>query len=376
MDPQQRVDQIIDDLYAGLLDRSAWDRAIIGMSDWIGSAGALLMSVDPISYRILRSETHRLNSATVAAYRGHWITEDLRMGPAMRVPVAEPFNEQKLGLRQQWERSAIFNEFLISEDTPYCLATWLHKAPEKMVVLTFQATCKRGAFEDAEVRRMEILIPHVRRAFGMRDRLEAHDVRANTLSAALDALQFAFLVLDARGRILDANSLAEELLRGEPAIRRDADHSLWLREPAGSQLAALLCTGTFGKPHSDGVFNVPRGNGLQNLSVLVAPMPDASVTWTCTDPRWLVFVFDPDRRVQPAVATIAHDLGISEREAEIAALLAMGHDLSVIAQRLNISIHTARSHLRHIFAKTGTRSQVDLVRRILTSPMAYVACKV
>jgi DNA-binding CsgD family transcriptional regulator len=163
-------------------------------------------------------------------------------------------------------------------------------------------------------------------------------------------------------------------LRREPAIRREKDHTLWLREPAGSQLRDLVRKNKVSNGNSGGVFNVPRDGGLQSLSVLVSPMPAVPVTWTGVDPHWLIFIFDPERRMAPAAAIISHDLGISEREAEIAALLAIGYDLSRVSQRLGISVHTARSHLKHIFSKTGIQSQSDLIRRILTSPAAYAAC--
>ena len=34
-----------------------------------------------------------------------------------------------------------------------------------------------------------------------------------------------------------------------------------------------------------------------------------------------------------------------------------------VAQRLYISAHTVNSHLRHVFAKLGIRSRVELARR-------------
>ena len=374
MRPRSRADQIIDDLYAGTLEASAWDRALIGLADLIGSSGALLFSVNPTTAVILRDEIHRLDRDAVSAYRTLWISQDIRLAPALQVPIAEPMFERMLGIEEKWKSTEIFNDFAVPRDMPYFLATWLHKAPDKVVALSFQGNRRRGPFDESEACQIKSLMPHLRRALEIRDRLETQQIRANTLSSAIEGLQFGLFVLDGKGCILDASGLAQEMLRQEPAIRREKDHTLWLRDPAGSQLRSLVRTSKLSKGNSGGVFNVPRAGGLQSLSVFVSPMPAVPVTWTGADPRWLVFILDPERRAAPAAAIISCDLGISEREAEIAALLAIGYDLSRVSQRLGISVHTARSHLKHIFSKTGIQSQGDLLRRILTSPAAYAAC--
>jgi DNA-binding CsgD family transcriptional regulator len=354
-------DHLIHDLYAGTLDESAWDRALIGIANWLGSSGALLCSVNPASEVVLRKELHPADSEAVNGYRKCW----------KAATTAELAFEGKLDSRQKWQSTVIFNDPLVARDTPYVLSTWLYKSVQKAVFISFPATCDRGPFEDSDARRLESIVPHIRRALEVRDRLEARQVRANTLASAIAGLQFGLFVLDSQGCILDAAGIAEELLLRDAAIRRDKDHALWLREPAGLQLRNLVRGATPAKRDSNCVFSLPRDNGMQSLAVIVTSTPAVPSTWTGADPRWLVFVYDPERRVAtPAI--IARELNISEREAEIAALLTMGHDLSVITRRLSISVHTTRSHLKHIFEKTGTRSQADLVRRILTSPAAHV----
>jgi DNA-binding CsgD family transcriptional regulator len=39
------------------------------------------------------------------------------------------------------------------------------------------------------------------------------------------------------------------------------------------------------------------------------------------------------------------------------------------AKKLSISLPTARTHLQHIFEKTGARNQVELVAQVLCSPL-------
>lgn len=52
--------------------------------------------------------------------------------------------------------------------------------------------------------------------------------------------------------------------------------------------------------------------------------------------------------------------GLTERERAVATLLLGGHDTQAVAERLEISRHTLRDHVKAIFAKTGVRSRPQL----------------
>jgi DNA-binding NarL/FixJ family response regulator len=56
---------------------------------------------------------------------------------------------------------------------------------------------------------------------------------------------------------------------------------------------------------------------------------------------------------------------LSQREKQIVAALAAGKDPKTIAQSLEISVHTVRSHLKTIYRKVGVRTQLELVTRVL-----------
>jgi DNA-binding CsgD family transcriptional regulator len=55
--------------------------------------------------------------------------------------------------------------------------------------------------------------------------------------------------------------------------------------------------------------------------------------------------------------------GLTEREVEVIRLVAQGLANKEIADRLNISYHTAVNHVRNIFEKTGVHSRTELIRR-------------
>jgi DNA-binding CsgD family transcriptional regulator len=104
---------------------------------------------------------------------------------------------------------------------------------------------------------------------------------------------------------------------------------------------------------------------------LPTPVNGPLIGWVSSAPRWLILLFDPEHRVLPTAEVIARDLGITAREAELAAQLSLGLSLQQVSHRLGVSIHTARVHLKSIYAKTGLNSQAQIVRRVITGPAAH-----
>jgi DNA-binding CsgD family transcriptional regulator len=250
---------------------------------------------------------------------------------------------------------------------PHFMPAWLHKSATKAVTLSFQATRKHGAFEARDLETYRQMLPHISRALEIRDRLEQAQVRADTLARNLDTVSFGVAVLDSGGRLLEANAIVQALLTEDCGIHRKPDGALWLRDPAGRELSRWIASETPPAHLADTLLHVPRSNAPP-LSVRVTPLPVRITSWIGGDPRWLLLIFDPDRRVHACVELIARDLGISAREAEVAALLVSGYNLHEVAQRWGVSEHTARAQLKSIFRKTGIRSQSDLVRRVALGP--------
>ncbi|MFX3548128.1 LuxR C-terminal-related transcriptional regulator [Ralstonia mannitolilytica] len=71
--------------------------------------------------------------------------------------------------------------------------------------------------------------------------------------------------------------------------------------------------------------------------------------------------------VQPANAWLTGLFHLTRREADVADLLAHGADPASIARKLGISLDTVRTHLKHVYRKTNTHSQCDVVRLMLAA---------
>lgn len=87
----------------------------------------------------------------------------------------------------------------------------------------------------------------------------------------------------------------------------------------------------------------------ENLQVAVQPSVVAGS----------ILVNVPSRLVDPTPS-----LGLTSREREIADHIARGMKNSEIADELFISIDTVKRHLANIYAKTGAKNRVQLVRAL------------
>ncbi len=67
------------------------------------------------------------------------------------------------------------------------------------------------------------------------------------------------------------------------------------------------------------------------------------------------------RPTGPSLPPTLADVGLSARERDVVVLLLEGHRVSTIAQRLFLSPHTVRNHLKAIFRKTKVGSQAALI---------------
>jgi PAS domain-containing protein len=176
-----------------------------------------------------------------------------------------------------WRRTPILNEYLLPVDAPHFMPAWLHKSGTKFVTLSLLGSKKRGPFDTQDVEIFQRILPHVSRALEIRDRLERAKVRTETIAQQLDTVTFGVAVLDTAGKVLDANSVMQNYFGCDRAIRREADGTLSLCEPAGTQLRRWIGSCMPPEDCRDGLLRVPRLDALP-LSVLLTPLP----TRTCS----------------------------------------------------------------------------------------------
>ncbi len=110
---------------------------------------------------------------------------------------------------------------------------------------------------------------------------------------------------------------------------------------------------------------IPHPNDGRLITVLVASTRsrdfDRRGNAGHCDRAAIIFMFDPARLSAPPPKWIMDAYQLTMAEARVALQASLGRSVSDIGNRLNISPNTVKTHLRHIFAKTGVHGQAELV---------------
>ncbi len=81
------------------------------------------------------------------------------------------------------------------------------------------------------------------------------------------------------------------------------------------------------------------------------------------------------KRIDPRIRTVVDGFGLTPREAQLVELIAVGYSTEDIAEALDISTATVRTHIRAIFNEVGVSTRAELVARIMAKILRMIPHK-
>jgi len=358
----QQVLRVLENLYDAAIEPAGWPRALDALADTVGAHVAALGRCDATTKTVV-DLAPRLDPDYVRVYEQHWADRNpfrqmWQPNPPLGVITPELFMP-----RDEYTRTELFQEWVRPQQIEAAMATNTLLDNGVTTVLRLYRPWRIGDFEAADVQLFAALIPHIQRAVQLQHRLAALNMQRTGTAAAFDRLRDGVVIVDRQLRIVFANRTAEELLAEGDALRRD-DAGLAAATPEDTAaLRRLIVGGHNGNPlpGAGGRRGLSRGDGRMPLEVLVVPLR-GDIAWASHDP-WAtaLFVSDPDRDCRSRAATLRRRFGLTRAETALLVEIVKGDGLRAAAERLGVSLATARTHLRHVFDKTGTRRQAELV---------------
>ena len=300
--------------------------------------------VDPARHEIYASYYHHINPIPPLA---------------LAAPVGAVRTDTMMMPRREFARTEFFNDFLLPQDCGSMLGDATYAENSRQVSVVVQ---RRREFEEEEVALYRRLVPHLQRAVQLNAKLELLNLKCAASAEMLDRLDRGAFLVDASARVLFTNVEAERSMRVEGGLRV-VNHMLRARSASDTTKLHALIAGCAGKSGKEGdLLLIARGPDLAPMTVSVLPFRREQLIVSSQRPVAIVFTSDPDRVQQPAADRIKLRYGLTPAETAFAIEIAKGDGIQACADRLGITHSTARTHLLHIFRKTDTNRQAELVR--------------
>jgi DNA-binding CsgD family transcriptional regulator/PAS domain-containing protein len=357
---------VVEKIYDAAIDTAKWSSALNGIMGLVGASASGIHFGD--SSVLNQDPTHfygqgytEFFASKIQAYSSIWALQsgmlNWKVGEAMHLPEILPHEE--------FVNGRFYKEVIQPDGQCDYIGMIALREGTRYAPITLSTIDAVGPFTKRAVELVRLLSPHICRSAKIGLALELKSLNNARLEATLNSLSAGVFLVNRDGKILFMNAAAEGQIKRDHAlsvtnnrlIPKDATAahkfaqslsgaddagvggiSLALPDAAGGMVATLL----------------PLENGeRQNLGGLSSPAAFA------------VFVQNP--AIVPPVpgAAFAQLYGLTPAELRVSLAMAPSLSPQEAAHNLGLSVSTVKSHLQHIFIKTGTNKQSDLMQLLM-----------
>jgi DNA-binding CsgD family transcriptional regulator len=375
MRDDETLTHLIGHIYDAALDDSLWPEVLAAIGEFVGGQAGGILSKDSVSrisiphyhfgvdpsYIQLYSETHsKFDPVSTLPF--------FDIGQIVSVPELVPYDEFLEG--------RFFREWM----QPQGLVDAANSVLEKSVLSCSFVTILRdeagGIVDDELRRRMGLVVPHVRRAVLIGQVIDLKQAEAATFADMLDGLSAGIFLIAADGRIVHANAAGHGMLNSGNFLR-----SMSGRLVSSDNQAHKILHETF----------VAANDGDAGIGVKAIALPliarngerfvahvlpltagarrSAGRTYTATV---AMFVRKQALEGLSAPEVIAGTYNLTPTELRVLLAIVEVGGIPEVAASLGVADSTIKTHVGHLFEKTGLRRQADLVKLVAgyTTPLA------
>lgn len=370
----EKLNALILRIYDAALDDEQWALLIRDLTRLLNAEDSILFgSPDTGNDRMLvLSPMINADISAPAAYESHFWKHDIWKAGAAQHDLAHRgaiFHGDQFIERNAFQNTEIYCDFFkpMMNGTGVVLTAVIEEATREQpmpLVLSFYKSLSADSFTQQDEQLVRKLIPHFQRSLAIRRKLLEEQQMRQLRELALDKSKDAIILLNVTGRVLFVNQQAEKLLRhGSLSIRNGR-----LTSSISSEHRALMTALLNAQAGIGGTLQFGGYNQITRMAIL-SPIPPARGELLGVSIHIMMIIYDPDRiNYSGDLEVFAKRYQLTAAETRILKNLLLQQSTAEIAQVLHISIHTLRTHLKSLFAKTDTKNQRELVNLCRSYP--------
>lgn len=360
----ESLKEVTTQIYDAVADPDLWPDVLERLRDELNAAGSALIDYDFASHscRVVASAGTAVEFLECyqegLARQIPWIHDGPWYAPGRVSHGHEIIADDELA------KSPVYDRWLKPNGFFHRLCGVVRRREDRVLFLVASRPAASGRYDKRETRFLEDLLPHLRRAVRLNRKL----LNAQAMAAAFEHLPYAVFIVDEAGRPVLANLAAEALLIRSD-LRLDREGRLSTPNAAASACLHRAFAGLVGGGSGSSCYVLtPARVGDDPAQLLtIAPMGPRARDVLPGQGAALVLAA-PQYAAEWGQGVLQETFGLTPAEERLALLILQGLRLDEAEAALGISHSTARTHMRRIYAKTGTRRQVELVRLLTNVP--------
>lgn len=374
MTSQERALELIDLTYRTTVETEAWGDLAQALSELFGGAALTLLIQPPDSRRAsvvfhvgLDQERTRFAQSTSPEGVAWLSTVSNDLGKRF-IRVADYYPQDQLPA-SQYAREFLEPQGLAVESPIIHLMS-----PEEAVLSSCIVAYRRAdgpRIRDEALGIADLLVPHLDRAIAIHSQLGEIEGREFALHEVIDRIPTGVLILDSKNRPVLVNRMAERILRAQDGLSLSDQGPVAIDRKTTAALRSRIDSAIHPTPGRElaggGFMGLPRPSGRRDFPVLITPILGREQSRRLAGAAVVLFISDPEFRDVDLSEVLSEIYNLTPAEAELVQLLAQGRSLEEASSIRQVTVNTARSQLKQVFAKTGTRRQSQLLQVVLSS---------
>jgi DNA-binding CsgD family transcriptional regulator len=368
----EQFSTVVEKIYDAAADSKQWSSALEIIVDYIGASGSTISFGD---MRVVEQDPSSLHSFGLSqefiqhfgAYAGVWA---LQCGIAFwNVGVVHHLPD--LMSREEFENGKFYREVLKPHGEDDFMGVVTLKEGPHLVALTVTTRTDLGAFNKHQVEKLKLLAPHICRAAKISFALELKSLKLQMLESSLDRLSAAVFIVSNDKQLIFTNERAKNLLEQGRGLKAIDNRLTTVDSEISAEFERSLSDiQMLADNFSSAAASIALPDKLGGLVASVLPLGDGDRRHFANvhgKSGFAIFVQDPMGPPPNPGEGFAKLYGLTQGEVKTLMALSMSKGPQDAADILGISITTVRSHLQHIFTKTNTSGQSELLQLMMRS---------
>jgi DNA-binding CsgD family transcriptional regulator/PAS domain-containing protein len=359
---------LIGDIYDAVVDQTLWTGALDKAVQFVGAQAVVLLWQNLASTSVELIYAFGIEPHYVDLYVERYVKLDPTTTPMFQLETDDVASPIDLLPHGEFAKSFFYTEWLEPQGFVDLLQASLDKSPTDFVRLFFLRQRDSGMVDSSMRERLRLIVPHIRRAALVGQMVDRAAAEAATFGNALDGIGAGLFFVDASGRIVHANTSGEGML-AQGVLARGTSGKLASYDASAVQGLDEI----FGITESGDADAEPRGGAVpltardgEHYVAHVLPLTSGSRRQAGTSSETIAAVFVKKAALdmpspQDIIAKF-HKLTPTELRVLFAIVQVGG--VPEVAESMGISPSTVKTHLRRLFAKTGSDRQADLVKLV------------